>query len=214
MATDIITNYSTENLAQFKKQVTASAQNAPVQSFKPIIKFTKAGDWVLGKDRDEITPGTRLVVFGPSMQEGWLGWQNGKVVGEKMRPISGTDVDDIEREEIAKIAPNDGWYRQIGLEMKFQEGPDKLQVLWKASTAGARDTFYRLVRSIAGQFLLSEEYVNPVITLDRSSYQHQTYGTIYKPELTVVDWMSFKSDQLYSVAEALELEKIDVNNMM
>jgi len=216
MANDIITNYSIEHLDKFKQQVTKAAEQAPTSSFRPILKFTKQGEWVLGKERDEVTMGTRLVIFGPSMQEGWIGWQNGKVVGEKMHPVGEVNVENIQLEEIAKIQNSDGWYRQVSLEMKFLAGADNLQVLWKASTAGAKEAFYDVVRSIAAQFMVSQDFINPVIELDNSSYQHKSYGTIYKPQLNVVDWMSFSSPDLFSKTAKYELPQgeIDVDNLL
>lgn len=197
MATEIATSYDITNLEIFKQNVIDTAVKTPRSSFKPILKFAKHGQWVLGSDKDEVTLDTKLAVWSPSLMEGWIGWQNGKVVNEHMRPISGSNIDLIEREPLEELSESDGWFKQVAFEGRFTAA-DTIEVIYKASSGGGRDAFYELVRKIGMQFNKDSDYINPVISLSRESYTHKQFGVIYKPQFVVQDWMSVSSTALYS----------------
>jgi hypothetical protein len=198
---EINTGIDVKNLEAFKKNVINAAIKTPRSRFKPILKFAKHGQWILGKDKDEVTLGERVAIRAPSMLEGWIGWQNGKVVAEKMAPIGSQDIKLDDLEPIAPVNRADGWYRQVSFDARFIEADDQLEVNYKASSDGGRDSFYELVHKIAIQFDVDENFINPVVKLSRSSYQHKEYGLIYKPQFEVVDWMSLHSTELYSKAQ-------------
>lgn len=212
MSNQIQTNYEVSNLEAFKKNILDTAIKTPRTSFKPILKFAKHGQWILGQDKDEVTLNAKVAVWAPSLLEGWIGWQNGKVVGEHMRPVSGENIELIEREPIDEITKSDGWAKQVSFEARFLDS-DQLEVIYKASSDGGLDAFYDLVRKIGAQFGNSSEYINPVVQLSRTSYVHKEFGLIYKPEFKVVDWMSLTSPTLYSQADKPQLE-IDPDNLL
>lgn len=212
MAQQIVTNYRVGNLDAFKRNVNDTVAKTPRTTFKPILKFAKHGQWILGRDKDEVTLNAEVAVWAPSLLEGWIGWQNGKVVGEEMQAISGADIESIKRNPIDPVQKSDGWHKQVSFEGRFLKG-DKTEFNYKASSGGGRDAFYELVYEIANQFDKSPDFINPIVQLGRDSYTHKEYGVIYKPAFFVVDWMSLTSTMLYSDTQLLE-EGIDPQDLI
>ncbi len=185
-----------DNLAAMQKKFAAAAAKEPETGFLPILKFVREGEWQLGKDRDEITLGTRFVIRATSMQEGWIGWQNGKVVGEKMRPVSGVPIDDITLEPISKITKKDGWQEQKSFEGKFlNSGTD---AVYKTTTHGGKQIAISVLHAIVAQMTVYPTFPNPVVELGAGSYTHPEHGKTYKPELEIIDWMAVDSAALLS----------------
>jgi len=183
-------------IQEMQKRFTAAADKAPESTFLPILKFTRRGDWVLGKDADEVTEGTVVVLRTDSIREGWLGWQNGKVVGEKMQPVSGADVNDIPREDIVKVTKKDGWALQYSVEGKLKTGHPAF--VYKTTTHGGKTAMTTLIQQISQQFRVNQQYINPVIELNVDSYVHPEYGETFTPELDIIDWMAIDSTDLLS----------------
>jgi hypothetical protein len=53
-----------------------------------------------------------------------------------------------------------------------------------ASSYGAQ----KAIKKLIGEFMRRGGVANPIVELGLESYQHDTYGRVYVPKLTVVGW--------------------------
>lgn len=197
----------TQAMSDFQRNIAAAAEKQVLEvGFTPILKFHKHGKWLLGADKDNVTPGAQFVIRSASIQEGWIGWQNQKVVKEIMRAISGESVEDIHREPIAQIQDGDGWYEQYAFEGKFLA--DGNPAVFKTSSQGGKGAVFSVIKEIAVAFKDHPAFLNPVVALEVVDYKHPKWGTIYKPEFEVITWMANDSEELLSQQKTLEGEDL------
>ena len=155
----------------------------------PFMKMTKFGDWVYGTEGTVVEDGSHWVVNPQQLKHGWTAW------GTKAHGTDGTNVGEV---LVAATEPLPGvdslpevkgeWSKAISMMMVCVSGEDEgCQVELKMSSTGMRNAFSELLQDIIGQIQAGDDYV-PTVTLGNDSYQHKTYGKIFVPELTVVNW--------------------------
>jgi hypothetical protein len=82
------------------------------------------------------------------------------------------------------------WKVQVGFALKGIEGAeDGEQLLFKTSSQGGKEVISALLAQIIAKARTGASAFCPVVLLDNSWYKHKQYGKIYKPVLTVDEWV-------------------------
>jgi len=157
------------------------------------LKFQK-GVYVYGVDDEELPIGTLLVPNMPEAKAGWLKWQSGEVVDEKMAPFSAggyayrEDLGDLDRDAWAVDddgRPTDPWSETFTLP--FKDPAMGQEFTFTTSSVGGRRAVGKLVQ--AWRYGLSRgESGLPIVEIGTDSYKHRKYGKVDFPTLTIKRW--------------------------
>jgi len=159
----------------------------PQRILGDILRFVK-GDWVAGKDEDQVLPGTE-VIAGMDLQEcGWVRWRDGKPTNQVMATvISGTppptreslgDNDPSQWEFGNDGKPKDPWQFTTYLPML---GTDGKLYTYATSSRGGISATGRLARQYANHRKHRPDEF-PLIKLAVDSYKHKEFGPIKTPD--------------------------------
>jgi hypothetical protein len=155
--------------------------------FGKLIKFAK-GEWV--HKENEIAIGTEFIVVMHQAMRGWVRFADGRPVDYRLGYICDgakfadrselgfTDQSAWERDKRGE--PSDPWQQQHYVPMRHCESSELYT--WVFSSHGARQAFRDLARSYAPYRRTSKL---PVVSLQTSSYRHETFGKIDTPVLKV-----------------------------
>jgi hypothetical protein len=169
------------NLAQTLRKLETAAP-----SITAILKMDKFGHWVFGADQTEVESGSRWAVNPFSFVHGLVAWGDGEVLGEAMAPLT---------EPLPQVGPAPdgakfGWQQQVGFSLKCISGDDAgLEARFATISIGGKRAVQTLGLAIAAQVEKDPSKPVPVITLDKDHYQHKSYGKVYVPVLTLVEWL-------------------------
>lgn len=173
-----------------------NAQSGRIQG--DLLKFSKFGEWLAGKDAVKVPHGTRLVAEMPTLQIGWVRWHEGKPETNQMgfladgfRPPNRSDLGDTDRamwsiDENGR--PRDPWQFTNSLVLL---SPDTQEVYtFQPTSRGGLQAIGELCRAY-GKNRKTDPAALPVVALDMSSYKHpnKAYGEIRTPVLRLVDWV-------------------------
>lgn len=178
-----------------------------------LLKFSK-GEYLRGKDGDEVAEGTELVANMDELMVGWIRWEGGKPtdhvmgkVGEGYVPPKRNTLgdDDEARWEVDESSgqPRDPWQFSNYLIMKE---PDSDQLFtFTTSSRGGINAVGDLCKRY-GKEMRQRPNDFPIVSLDVDSYRHpnKAYGKIFVPVLRIAGW-SAKT----GFAEALADEAAD-----
>ena len=168
------------------------------------LRFTKQGEWVFGQDQDDVEAGDRFAVNPMSFTNGYIGWENGAVVGQHMCSVmDGMPCTQADLEPIEGKGQSDGWSAQLGITMKSLDEDEPLELNFNATSRGGKQAIGTLADEIAVRMLEDAESCVPIIELDADSYKHKSYGKIFTPVLAVVAW----ADVNGSIVEEVENEE-------
>lgn len=170
-----------------------------------LLKFNK-GDWLIGEDAEELPRGTILIANMPSLQRGWIRWQDNKPDQHIMGPIDGPegsftpprrselgDLDKDQWEEDQNGNPRDPWQESFYLQF-FKEGTDPEDeeniYTFAASSAGTRGAIGELAKAY-GKNRRMHPTLLPKVALEVDSYQHRNkeYGRIKVPVFKIEDFV-------------------------
>ena len=177
------------NLSAFRKNAKAIAeqveQSGPDIAF---LKFSKLGRYELGKERQEVPPGTKVRVPIGSLVTGFIAWEGGRPVGQVVKPLDQGAVDPSTLP--ATTAPR-GWEPLVGFGVIL---PDGTEAAFSTSTVGGRNAFASLIRQINEQIEEVEETMGldgftpeeAIVELDSDSYNHKEYGRVFYPVFRVL----------------------------
>ena len=181
-----------------------------------LLKFTK-GDWKIGADAAN---GKVLLALVDQLRHGWIMFQGGKLVAERMGKIAeGYEAneredlgdDDEKRWEIDQSGrPRDPWVFQYQLPLLGKD--DGAPVIFTATSKGSHEA----VQGLADTFAQNcERLGRPYIRLDVGSYKHKDFGKVIIPVLTVLDWTGSVADvaEISMPAAALEAPPTKRNDM-
>ena len=165
-----------------------------------ILKMDKAGHWVFGADQTEVEDDSVWAVNPFSFVHGFIAWGDGKVLAEKMAPVT----DPLPETGPAPEASERGWEMQVGMSLACTNGEDKgLQARYSATSVGGKRSVQALAVAIADQADKNPDKPVPLVRLKKEHYQHKKYGRIYTPVFDIVDWASLDTDSA-EVADAVE----------
>ena len=163
-----------------------TAQTAtPSASSGDFLKMTKQGEWVYGADEIEVSDDSAFVIDPSSYSQGYVAWSaDGELEDEKMAAAGQPPV------LLSALDNSMNWKVQVGFALKGIEGAeDGVQILFKTSSQGGKEVISTLLAQIIAKARTGATAFCPVVLLDNSSYKHKKYGKIYKPVLTVDEWV-------------------------
>ena len=170
----------------FAKNLQSFADTIQTNTGRPWVIFSKAGVWTIGQDRVVIKPDEHWAVNPQAFKHGFIGWNDGKKVGEVMAP-HGTPIDQSTLEPIKSDKSEDGWKPQLSLDVRSLA--DGTEGTYSTGTYGGLQALKGLVEAIVAQFNVDAAHAVPVVCLKTDSYKHRRYGDVFTPVLEVVTWV-------------------------
>lgn len=173
-----------------------NAQSGRIQG--ELLKFSKFGEWLAGKDGAKVPHGTRLVAEMPTLQIGWVRWDDAKPVelrmgflSESFVPALRSGLGDTDKDLWATDdtgRPRDPWQFTNSLVLLNPETSDVYT--FQPTSRGGLSAVGELCRAY-GKHRRGAPNELPVIALDMASYKHpnKAFGEIRTPVLRVVDWV-------------------------
>lgn len=166
-----------------------------------ILKMDRTGHWVYGADQTEVEDGSLWAVNPFSFVHGYIAWGDGDVLGETMGSVS----EPLPEPPPAPPQSKKGWEKQVGLSLKCISGEDTgLEVRYTTTSVGGKRSVQALAVSIAEQVEKDQSKPVAIVRLGQEHYQHKSYGRIYTPVFSVVDWVSMDGEASAAPAEAEE----------
>jgi hypothetical protein len=161
------------------------------RSSKPILSFRsrEEGTWTIGQDGTVVDEGSTAAINLASLRHGYICFSgDNKVLGEHLVPAS-------QPKPLVTELPNHGfpWQEQLAVDMKFIDGADAgAEVVFKPTTLGGKDVLLGVIDTTLNLIRGGQHdgKTVPVVRLERDSYQHQKYGRVWVPLLTIANWMS------------------------
>ena len=178
-----------------------SIQSEVAPSGTVILKMDKTGHWVFGADQTEVEEGSLWAANPFSFVHGYIAWGDGDVLGETMVSVS----EPLPEPPPAPPQSKKGWEKQVGLSLKCISGEDTgLEVRYTTTSVGGKRSVQSLAVSIAEQVEKNQSKPVAIVRLGQEHYQHKSYGRIYTPVFSVVDWVSMDGEASAAPAEAEE----------
>lgn len=160
-----------------------------------LLKFTK-GHYYVGDD--EVAAGREYVAHVNQLARGWVKFEDGKVVEQKLGKIADGfepaareelgDTDSDQWEVDSSGNPRDPWVLQYYLPFEDLETGEV--VVFVTSSHGGRGAIGKL----CNVFARNVDKGSPQIRLGVSAYKHREYGRIETPEFPVVSWTGGADD--------------------
>jgi hypothetical protein len=190
---------SNRNTGKTKMYTSKFAQYAAEESNRmfvgELVKYIK-GEWVMGSDRDLVSPDKHFVAVMATLTVGHLKWIGGQPVDSKMglvadgfRPVHRNELDDLDS-KTWEVGENndlkDPWQRTTLLVLAAAAAPYDL-VTFSTSTAGGQGAIRDLCSAHSRTTEGSGKY--PVVTLATDSYIHKirARGRVDVPVFNIVD---------------------------
>ena len=151
------------------------------------LKFLKTGEWIHGRDNDEIEADELLAVNPASFVIGWQGWVDGKPKDGPVVPVSqrATLPQESELEALPEGEMN-GWSKILGVTFKSVKEGVTLQ--YNTSSYGGKTAISKLMRDVGMGMVEHPDAPIALVKLSGDSYKHAKYGTIHTPVITVDGW--------------------------
>lgn len=171
-----------------------AAEDMGASSGALYLKFDgNTGIYSFGKDAEELPKGTRVALNPGELKRGWICWNDGKVLDEKMTrivdgsPASKGTLEDHGPYEDAK----DGWKEQSSAEFRDIEGGE--QFLFKSSSKGGNISLANLIRDYGKAFQMHPGDL-AIIELQNVSFDAKDpktgkkLGKKFAPVFKIVGW--------------------------
>ena len=157
-----------------------------------ILKMDKTGHWVFGADQTEVEDDATWAVNPFSFVHGFIAWGDGEVLGEKMASVS----QPLPELEVAPAAAKRGWETQVGMSLKCLTGEDKgMEARFTTTSVGGKRAVQALAVALAEQVEKDQTKPVPIVKLRKDHYAHKSYGRIYTPVFSVVEWVGMDADE-------------------
>jgi hypothetical protein len=168
------------------------------------LKMTKVGEWVYGADETEVGDNSAFVIDPASYAQGYVAWDDGELVDEKMAVAGATPVT---LADLPELPAGVKWGAQVAFALKGIEGADEgMQLMYKVSSRGGKEAVSTLLAAIIKRAHAGESKLCPVVTLETSNYKHKKYGKIYTPTLLVDEWVDLPTPSDEPVAKVAKKE--------
>jgi len=172
-----------------------------------ILKMDKTGHWVFGADQTEVEDEATWAVNPFSFVHGFIAWGDGEVLGEKMASVS----QPLPELDIAPPGAKKGWETQVGMSLKCLSGEDKgMEARFTTTSVGGKRAVQALAVALAEQVEKDQTKPVAIIKLKKDHYAHKSYGKIYTPVFSVVEWVGMDADEMPADAEAAPAEEAPV----
>ena len=166
-----------------------------------LLKFDKGGNYVAGQENHEIARGTKMVAYMDTLRIGWVCWEEGRPVDERMGlvgegfvPPKRSELDRTDEslwEEYEGGESRDPW--QFSNDLVLLDPQDGQFYTFVTSSKGGLGAIGKLAEKY-GNHLRQSPGEWPVVALESDSYQHKirAYGRIKFPVLRTVEWVAAK----------------------
>lgn len=163
---------------------------------KLILRCSK-GDWLLGKDKDDVPLGTLFAVNFKGIEWGWVHWEDKQLVERRLglieegykpeprRNLGFTDESLWERDDQGR--PKDPWQQTIEIPAREIAG-QRREVLMSGSSYGWKGACERLFGEYGKGLKEGKANLTPIIKIGSSHYDHKKWGRTKVPVLELVDW--------------------------
>ena len=169
-----------------------------------ILKMDKTGHWVFGADQTEVEDDAIWAVNPFSFVHGFIAWGDGEVLGEKMASVS----QPLPELDIAPPSAKKGWETQVGMSLKCLTGEDAgMEARFTTTSVGGKRAVQALAVALAEQVEKDQTKPVAIIKLKKDHYAHKSYGKIYTPVFSVVEWVGMDADEMPADAEAVAAEE-------
>jgi len=156
-----------------------------------ILKMDKTGHWVFGADQTEVEDEATWAVNPFSFVHGFIAWGDGEVLGEKMASVS----QPLPELDIAPPGAKKGWETQVGMSLKCLSGEDKgMEARFTTISVGGKRAVQALAVALAEQVEKDQTKPVAIIKLKKDHYAHKSYGKIYTPVFSVVEWVGMDAE--------------------
>ena len=156
-----------------------------------ILKMDKTGHWVFGADQTEVEDEATWAVNPFSFVHGFIAWGDGEVLAEKMASVS----QPLPELDIAPPGAKKGWETQVGMSLKCLDGEDKgMEARFTTTSVGGKRAVQALAVALAEQVEKDQTKPVAIIKLKKDHYAHKSYGKIYTPVFSVVEWVGMDAD--------------------
>jgi hypothetical protein len=157
---------------------------------KPLLRLLKSGEWVFGPSDEAVQEGSRWVVNLLTLAHGWSCWvdmgpgRKNELRGEVMTSMA--DPKPLRPPPIE----NTPFAEQRAFELKCLTGDDaETEVIYKSGSIGGMRAIDNLLVEIQKQLATDPGHAFPVLDLGCDYYEHNKWGRIYTPVLTLVGWV-------------------------
>jgi hypothetical protein len=201
MAQEITKAASTAMMSPVEKNVYEQYADAVNQQriIGDLLKFSK-GEWLAGRDGEEIAEGTELIAGCDQLLIGWIKWHDFKPVEHQMgrlaegfMPARRSDLDDQDeinwpRDESTGL-PRDPW--QLSNSMVLMDPGTRQLYTFAAASKGAIGAMGKLMGHYGKHVRLAPDQL-PIVALLSDSYKHsnKAFGKIHFPVLKVTGWIN------------------------
>jgi len=181
-----------------------------------LLKFGKDGVYVAGQENREIKRGTQAVAYMDQLRVGWVCWENGHPVDERMGlvakgfvPPKRSELDRTDQslwEEFDGGEPRDPW--QFSNDLVLFDPQAEQFYTFVTSSRGGLGALGELSKAY-GQRLRQSPGEWPLVSLEGDSYQHRirSRGRIKFPILRVASWVVAKDQPALESDEQLQVEQ-------
>ena len=156
-----------------------------------ILKMDRTGHWVFGADQTEVEDGSHWAINPFSFIHGFIAWGDGEVLGEKMASVS----DPLPELDAAPPGAKKGWETQVGMSLKCLTGEDAgMEARFTTTSVGGKRAVQALAVALAEQVEKDQTKPVAIIKLKKDHYAHKSYGKIYTPVFSVVEWVGMDAE--------------------
>lgn len=206
------------SLANLQKGLGAVVTNTAGGLSLPLLKKNgKASGWTVGQDNTPVDlEEDSFIVRTMTMQHGYVAWKDGNpkhVMVSIFDQPDGPDLSALPDQGVDSEGKAVPWKPCVSVELEGATGQFKGDtVIFQGSSGGAVDGFGKLAKVIFPRANMPGLYVQPVVQLDESSYQHKNkaFGRIYKPEFKVLGWLNLQDQPEPSGdPEVIDVQPVD-----
>lgn len=193
-------------LAKMQSGIASSRAQTIISGGKPFLRLLRDGMWVFGQRDEEVQEGSSWAINVLSLQHGWCCWPKGDAAGSGGNRMLGESMAPVYAPRPASPEPINGnpFSQQVGMDLRCLDGSDMgTEVQYKGNSRGGINAFDTLLSEVQKQLVANPDYPCPVVQLDQDHYQHSTYGKIYIPIFTIVDWCDLTGKLQSEAGEAL-----------
>jgi hypothetical protein len=155
----------------------------------PMLSFKRegSGTWAFGQKRTVPEEGSSWAVNPASFKWGFVAFNDNKVVGERLVPVSQPRPDVTQLPDVGAK-----WNEQWAAHMKCTDGVDAgTEVVFKPTTDGGIKAVVGLIEAVRDRLNDNQHdgKVVPIVCLKKDSYQHAQFGRVWLPVLPITGWM-------------------------
>lgn len=195
------------NIGTFRQQLQQARDTVVLPGSTPFLRLGKDdGVWVYGQEDTEVEEGSLWAINPLSMQVGVIAWppQSSKLKDpiKKMRAIFDASSPPIDKLQLGQAANGGEWDDCISFQLQCVGGIDEktgkemkvedvgVVIEYQQNSYGGKQAFDEIAKAMMVQVESNPNMIVPVCLLKSSSYTHQKWGVIHKPEFDIVKWVA------------------------